>query len=130
MLGLQREAGSEQRAQALRGIAGAQVPVFLVRLAEGVAQPPQRAVLEVGRVDDEEPAGPRDAGQLGREAPVVHDVLEHVHHDHAIELRVREGQALAVRRWTSVPTSSRMEATASSVRSAEAQRPPRGAAGG
>ena len=86
------KAGRQQLAEPLGRVAGAQVAVLLVGLAERVAQPPQQRALEVGRVHHQAPARLRHAGELARERGLVGHVLEHVHDDHAVERGVGEGQ--------------------------------------
>ena len=98
--------------------------MLLVGLAEGVAQPPQRGPLEVGRVDDEAAARLSSPGRAPRRRP-------------RRRARARacpppprgrtsasgKGSRSPRTRWTSASTSERIEATASSVRSPEAHAP-------
>ena len=84
--------------------------------------------LEVRRVHDQRPAGPGDARQLGDEgARRRRRARACPPPPRGRTRRPRRAGASPSTRCTSVSTSSRMEATASAVRSAEAQRPPRAA---
>ena len=107
-------------------VAGAQVAVLRVGLADGVAQPAERGVAAVRRVHDQGAARPRDARQLGARTRASSGTCSSMSTTATRSNSASaKGRRSPVTWWTSVPTSSRMEATASGARSAEAQRPPR-----
>ncbi len=91
MSALEAEPIAEQRSEPLGGVAWAQVAVLCVAQPKGLAEAPQERSLQVRRVDQQTPSWLRDAGQLDDEGLLVDHVLEHVHDDDAVELRLGEG---------------------------------------
>lgn len=95
-MGVQREAPAQQLPEPIGRVAGPQVSVPLVGLADRVAEAAQQRPFEVRRVHDEPAPWPRDSRKLRRELGFVWNVLEHVDDDDAVELGVAERQAAAV----------------------------------
>ncbi len=125
MPALHRERGGEQGAQLLRVVARPQVPVFLVGLAEGVAEAPQRG-SRGGRACSRPAVPPgrvmrASSAAKARSSGTCSSMSTTATRSNSASAK---GSRSPLTRCTSVSTSSRMESTASGTRSADAQRPP------